>query len=316
VKALTLLTVRVTKDGSTDMKFMPAAPPLPNFLGDVTDEEVTGTKVIKFASSPLGPPVPGGKFPSQHTIDGKKFDGELGVVVALNRAEEWKIVNETYPPANANWISHPFHIHINPFQITEEFDPKTSLSNVDGVGTVSLTKPASGNQATVTGEGTNFKRDFRVGDWIWITSNGADPAIGPSMVSAIASETEELTIDNAPPGPINGATYQVVVPLYTVDRAGARPGQCVIDPKDPRPCTATEPAQDRKWWDVFSIPSGSTFVDATGAVVKVPGHFRMRSRFVDYSGYYVIHCHILAHEDRGMMTVVEVAPLQTPYAHH
>jgi len=28
----------------------------------------------------------------------------------------------------------------------------------------------------------------------------------------------------------------------------------------------------------------------------------MRSRFVDYTGQYVMHCHILAHEDRGMMT--------------
>ena len=30
----------------------------------------------------------------------------------------------------------------------------------------------------------------------------------------------------------------------------------------------------------------------------------MRSRFVDFAGHYVIHCHILAHEDRGMMTIV------------
>jgi FtsP/CotA-like multicopper oxidase with cupredoxin domain len=42
----------------------------------------------------------------------------------------------------------------------------------------------------------------------------------------------------------------------------------------------------------------------------------MVSRFVDYAGYYVIHCHILAHEDRGMMTVVYVTPLQPPFSHH
>jgi len=29
----------------------------------------------------------------------------------------------------------------------------------------------------------------------------------------------------------------------------------------------------------------------------------MRRRFVDYTGYYVIHCHILAHEDRSMITL-------------
>jgi len=28
-----------------------------------------------------------------------------------------------------------------------------------------------------------------------------------------------------------------------------------------------------------------------------------------------MHCHILAHEDRGMMTVVEVVPFKTAYSH-
>ncbi len=46
-----------------------------------------------------------------------------------------------------------------------------------------------------------------------------------------------------------------------------------------------------------------------------PGYFKMRSRFVDFTGTYVIHCHILAHEDRGMMTVVQVVPFTTPYSH-
>jgi hypothetical protein len=64
------------------------------------------------------------------------------------------------------------------------------------------------------------------------------------------------------------------------------------------------------------MPSGRIFTDASGATHQIPGYFKMRSRFVDYAGYFVLHCHILAHEDRGMMTVVEVAPLQTPYSHH
>jgi FtsP/CotA-like multicopper oxidase with cupredoxin domain len=74
---------------------------------------------------------------------------------------------------------------------------------------------------------------------------------------------------------------------------------------------------------VFPIPSGKTVTTskidpATGkpVTVNVPGFFKMRSRFVDYSGYYVIHCHILAHEDRGMMTVVEVSPAPLPYSHN
>src|SRR5207244_12713021 len=93
-----------------------------------------------------------------------------------------------------------------------------------------------------------------------------------------------------------------------------------------KPCNSAGivPPGERVWWDVFSIPSGANIVDAAGKPInddagnqiQIPGYFKMRSRFVDYAGYYVLHCHILAHEDRGMMTVVEVSPLQTPYAHH
>jgi FtsP/CotA-like multicopper oxidase with cupredoxin domain len=43
----------------------------------------------------------------------------------------------------------------------------------------------------------------------------------------------------------------------------------------------------------------------------------MRSRFVDYPGFYVMHCHILVHEDRGMMFTVEVTrPKPTLVTHH
>ena len=32
------------------------------------------------------------------------------------------------------------------------------------------------------------------------------------------------------------------------------------------------------------------------------------TRYADYIGAYVYHCHILDHEDQGMMEVVEVEP--------
>ena len=63
---------------------------------------------------------------------------------------------------------------------------------------------------------------------------------------------------------------------------------------------------------MFPIPTARPTDAATsdhgsaGQPIIVPGYFKMRSRFVDYTGQYVMHCHILAHEDRGMMTVVEV----------
>jgi len=71
------------------------------------------------------------------------------------------------------------------------------------------------------------------------------------------------------------------------------------------------------WQDVFAIPSGwdavdkdnlpiTEIVDGKEQQIVIPGYYKMRSRFVDYPGLYVMHCHILIHEDRGMMFSVEV----------
>lgn len=38
------------------------------------------------------------------------------------------------------------------------------------------------------------------------------------------------------------------------------------------------------------------------------GSITMRTRFLDFTGKYVYHCHILFHEDMGMMGIVEVVP--------
>ena len=56
-----------------------------------------------------------------------------------------------------------------------------------------------------------------------------------------------------------------------------------------------EPFDAWSWEDTFPIP-------AFGEVV-------IRSRFLDFTGKYVYHCHILDHEDKGMMGVVEVVAL-------
>lgn len=261
---ITLLSVNVAPTTvvltPNQKKFMPVAAKFPLFLGDITDDEIKGTKIMRFSS--------GGKGFVEHKIDGKKFDGEVGAVVLLNQAEEWKVVNETY---GGRIVSHPFHIHINPFQITEVFSPNDTLP---------------------------------------------DPA--------------------APTDPTK------TIPRYIFDQSARKsPEQCFLNPKDPdtwnpvgadptKPCAGSALQKTNLiWWDVFPIPSGIQATDANGnpinvidpktnkpVQVAVPGYFKMRSRFVDYAGFYVLHCHILAHEDRGMMTIVEVAPMRTPYSHH
>jgi len=42
------------------------------------------------------------------------------------------------------------------------------------------------------------------------------------------------------------------------------------------------------------------------AIVPRNGSITFRSRFLDFTGKYMLHCHMINHEDLGMMQVVEV----------
>ncbi len=52
-----------------------------------------------------------------------------------------------------------------------------------------------------------------------------------------------------------------------------------------------------QWMDTVAIPRG--------------GRVIFRSRFSDYTGMWANHCHILMHEDHGMMQAVEAVPRAT-----
>jgi len=215
-------------------------PTFPKYLADIPMKAISFQREVTFGAG-------------NNLIDGKTFNQKkYSQTMQLNSAEEWKISNQ------ANDKSHPFHIHVNPFQITEVFQPNAE--------------------------------------------NTTDP--------------------NQP---------------------------CYVDPLNPqtwKPCTPIKAPY--VWWDTFAIPTGKqvdvtaqcngnkcppaiqpyvqcTTKDGTTTCIEtIPGYFKMRSRFVDFTGTYVLHCHILIHEDRGMMQLVEVvrskpyAPVapSSPYMHH
>jgi FtsP/CotA-like multicopper oxidase with cupredoxin domain len=238
-----LFYVRVRSDvpaaAGNRTKFIPNAPRFPSFLADISDAEVGGAtndnRTLKFSST--GPGVPY----AVHTINNHQFqDDDPPQTIDLNTVQQWKV--ENYAQA----ISHPFHIHINPFQIAEVFDPNVKV----------------------------------------VLANGR---LGPKYVF----------FNNPAPDP----------------------AQCYWDPTRPdtwHDCKNAPPPQISHgvWWDVFPIPSGlgatdangNPIVDSNNQQIVAPGYFRMRSRFVDFYGAYVLHCHILAHEDRGMMAKVVVGP--------
>jgi FtsP/CotA-like multicopper oxidase with cupredoxin domain len=41
-------------------------------------------------------------------------------------------------------------------------------------------------------------------------------------------------------------------------------------------------------------------------VERKGGTLTFRSRFIDFTGVYVMHCHMMNHEEMGMMATVEV----------
>jgi FtsP/CotA-like multicopper oxidase with cupredoxin domain len=247
---------------AAEMPFLAKAFDLPEFLGDITDEEMAEnnyrTRTLVFNSKPVG-------SAKQHTVNGLHFDeGHAEIRVLLGATEEWKIVNTTSastgpgvpPPGRSGNIDHPLHIHINPFQVTEVFDPNERLLDAAGL-----------------------------------------------------------------PG---------ALPQYIFDeKARASPDQCFIDPMNEagwQPCAKRKERMQAPWvWqDVYAIPSaagatdaaGNPILDAKQQQIIVPGYYKMRSRFVDYPGLYVMHCHILIHEDRGMMFSVEVIEAKPRQVQH
>lgn len=146
-----------------------AYPVLPAFFANLPKPDLP-VRTVAFTMS-HGPGVSSGG-PPKFMIDGTQFEdsGDIKYCMQVNSVEDWILTNGSGP-------AHPFHIHINPFQVLE----------------------------------------------------------------------------------INGKPIGLASPV---------------------------------WQDVVAIPAG--------------GSVKIRHKFADFKGIYVIHCHILAHEDQGMMKLVRV----------
>jgi FtsP/CotA-like multicopper oxidase with cupredoxin domain len=268
------------------MPFPPGgkAPDQPKFLTDITDAELARSNFSRkdFIFDSKGP-----GSAHQHTINGHQFEDSLGtanVSVPLGDVEEWTIKNTTSAAAGTGPIDHPFHIHINPYQITEVFDPNENLVN-----------PQTGTPLV----------QLQVVD-----QNGQKKILTQDECDKLTDGTHCKTIP---------------VPRYVTDNGQKSKDpdiasrQCFLDPKNENTwsvavaCGPHKPGANLIWWDTFAIPSAR---DDPNAAKPIPGYFKMRSRFVDYPGVYVMHCHILVHEDRGMMFTVEVTAAPRLMVHH
>lgn len=95
---------------------LPTGPlPTPEALPDIDPGEVTNFRTLTFAVAPGGPAFVApnvGNFPN-FTIDGQRFDPtRVDHPVPLGAVEEWTLINTSN-------VEHPFHIHVNDFQVFE-----------------------------------------------------------------------------------------------------------------------------------------------------------------------------------------------------
>lgn len=82
-------------------------------------------------------------------------------------------------------------------------------------------------------------------------------------------------------------------------------------PGEPLPEDAGLLADDdprRRWQDTIALPKSFSPAGLPNLPLApiVPGFIKIKHRFLDYTGDFVIHCHILGHEDRGMMQRIGV----------
>jgi FtsP/CotA-like multicopper oxidase with cupredoxin domain len=77
------------------------------------------------------------------------------------------------------------------------------------------------------------------------------------------------------------------------------------------PTTGLRTGPDKFGIDNANAPAPTMHSDET---VVEPGILSIRTRFDDYTGLFVMHCHRLNHEDNGLMMLINVIPAISSYA--
>ena len=172
---------------------------------DVTDAEVKGYQYLTFyidvKATPTGFEISSAPF--DQPFKPQPYDpNRVDRVLTLGKAEEWRL--------QSRFVSHPFHIHVNPFQVIAILDP-------------------SGKDVSAPG-----------------------------------------AVDNADPN----------------------------SPPDPQ-----YPGLKGVWKDTLWVKS---LLPTAGDYPKGVYTIVVRTRYDRYIGEYVLHCHILDHEDQGMMENIRI----------
>jgi FtsP/CotA-like multicopper oxidase with cupredoxin domain len=176
---------------------------------------------------------------TQFKINGERYNPDCAnVTTKLGTTETWLV-------QNSSPLAHPFHIHINPFQLVEQ----GSIVNGQRVPTVTYKSP------------------------VW------QDTVALPVVQARSVDVEA--------GPIwNNEDAKKRCPAVCKDAGGGWAGAW----------TTTIPGQ----------------MSVCGCTYQDNGYVLFNHRYLEFTGEYVLHCHFLGHEDRGMMFNVQTVCKDDP----
>lgn len=213
-------------------------PPMPPYLKNLPDTGIDQNLTFQMVSQSPPPAAPGDPT-TQFKINGVQYNPNCAnVTTELGTTEGWLVQNSSV-------LAHPYHIHINPFQLVEQ----GTIVNGKPVAFVKYASPVW--QDTIALPVVNSAWDVKAGP-IW---NNTD------------AQTRCPTVcTNASGGTWNGNWTTTI------------PGKMSV-------CNC----------------------NYTGN-----GYVQFRHRYSEFTGEYVLHCHFLGHEDRGMMFNVQTVCKDDP----
>jgi len=299
---------------------------------DLSTATIAANRTVVFSSQVANPnagnSISGGGG-NQFQINGESFPENVIFQPRLGTVEEWTLLNYSNQP-------HPFHIHVNDFQVMSIFAP-TEPSGANGVvqfypgnvttpyqyglDVINIPPALFANSVitnlTVTSGGSGFTNGQIVNisqpAFTYVDSKGATKNINASTTSATGSATVNsagqltaVTILSSGAGfnsTFNSSKAQIAG--FVTITGGTTPATGNVVVQNGVVVPGSPPSQGA----IINGQASNTFGN-----VLVPGKIVIRYNPVGFTGSYVYHCHILTHEDRGMMAQITILPNIPIYA--
>lgn len=270
---------------------------------DLSTAPIAANRTVVFSSTVANPNAGGsiaGGAGNQFQINEEAFPDNVIFQPRLNTVEEWTILNYSNQP-------HPFHIHVNDFQVMSIFAP-TEPSGTVQFYPGNVTSPYQYGLDVI-----NVPPALYASNGVVVP--GSPPSQGPIVINTLIVTAGGSGFTNGQIVNISSSTSTTnATGSATVNSAGQITAVAILNPGS----GFTSPNQP------VTITGGTGTTNAAGTVdgqasntfgnVLVPGKIIIRYAPVGFTGSYVYHCHILTHEDRGMMAQITILPNVPIYA--